>query len=121
MTTNQINIIHDLIVIALLAGFGYTLSLALEALSSKVKNENIRAALHWASQAVLFAQEYIAKGPDQHRIAVQDLRRRLTSNKKLKRFTDEEIESYIRQAYAINKTQGVLDVIKTDKDPNDLP
>lgn len=94
------------------AGFGYVGSKYLKKQAAVEKNEHIKSLLTISSQVVLAAQELLAPGRVQQSSAAADAKKRLDENNLGKYFTQAQILSYIKQAYAVNKANGTLEAVK---------
>ena len=102
------------------AGFGYAGSKYLSKQASVQKNEHMKSLLTISSQVVLSAQELLAPGKVQQASAAEDAKARLDENDLGKYFTQAQILSYIKQAYAVNKANGTLDAVKPVVSDEDL-
>jgi len=93
-------------------GGGFTISKYIKKAASTTRNEHIKSILDFASQAVIYAQNYMANGSQQQDIAINNLKERLVGNKLDKFVTDEQLTAYIQKAYAANKANSQLDAVK---------
>lgn len=93
-------------------GGGLGLSSFLRKSALTQKNERIKAALTFSSQAVLQAQTVFGGGVNQQVSAATALSQRLNEVGMGKYFTEEQVLMYIQQAYAKAKAEGTLDVVK---------
>ena len=112
MLNEILKVINTLVETGLAVGIGYVLSKGLNFLASHNKNNNIKKALIFASQAVLTAQEFLGGGNVQQAAAAAEMKKRLDENNIGKKFTQEQILTYIKQAYAVNKANGTLGAVK---------
>jgi len=94
------------------SGGGYALSKYLIKAKSITRNEHIKSALEFASQAVLTAQQIFGGGLQQQQVAAADLKNRLDKSGIGDKFTEDQILAYIKSAYASNKADGKLDTVK---------
>lgn len=112
MLNEFLKLANTLVETVLAIGIGYVLSKGLYFLATHTKNNNIKNALIFASQAVLTAQEFLGGGKVQQAAAAAELKKRLDENNIGKNFTEEQILTYIKQAYAVNKANGTLAAVK---------
>ena len=101
-------------------GGGLGLSRFLKASAATQKNEHIKTALTFASQAVLQAQAFLGGGQVQQDSAAASLKERLDTTGLGKHFTEQQILNYIQEAYAKAKADGSLDKVKPLVSEDDL-
>lgn len=101
-------------------GGGVLLSRFLKASAAKQKNEHIKTALVFASQAVLQAQALLGGGQVQQNSAASSLKQRLDETGLGKYFTEEQLLAYIKSAYAQAKADGALAEVKPVVSERDL-
>ena len=109
---NIIGLLQSAIILAFVSGGGYVASKWLKKQASSQKNEHIKTALSFASQAVLGVQGLLAPGSVQETSALANLLKRLEDNGLGHLFTEEQALAYIKQAYATNKANGTLGAVK---------
>jgi len=107
-----LEIIQTVVAVFFAGGFGYGGAKFLKKQASVQKNEHIKTILTFASQAVLSAQALLGSGKVQQESAAYDVEARLNENGLGDKFTQAQILAYIKQAYAKNKADGSLDVVK---------
>ena len=112
MLNELLKLANTLLAVFVTSGGAIALSKYLKERASTEKNENIKRALEFSSQAVLLAQEFIGTGEVQQAAAAAELKKRLDENNIGKYFTEKQILTYIKQAYAVNKANGTLDAVK---------
>lgn len=113
MTINNIiGLLQSLLILVFVSGGGYVASKWLKKQASSQKNEHIKTALSFASQAVLGVQGLLAPGSVQETSALSTLLKRLDDNGLGNLFTEEQALDYIKQAYATNKANGTLGAVK---------
>lgn len=112
MLNELLKVINTLVETGLAVGIGYVLSKGLYFLATHTKNNNIKNALIFASQAVLTAQAFIGNGEVQQAAAAAEIKKRLDENGIGKKFTEAQILTYIKHAYAVNKANGTLGAVK---------
>lgn len=112
MLNEILKVLNTLVGTGLAIGAGYVFSKGLNFAASHTKNNNIKKALIFASQAVLTAQELLGNGKVQQKNAAYDLKKRLDENGIGDKFTEAQILAYIKQAYAVNKANGSLSAVK---------
>lgn len=112
MLNEILKVVNTLVAVVIAAGGGYAASKSLKAVASHTTNNNVKKALEFASQAVLVAQGLLGSGAVQQESAAYDLKKRLDENGIGKNFTEEQILSYIKSAYAQNKANGSLAAVK---------
>lgn len=112
MLNELLKLANTLLAVFVASGGAIALSKYLKERASTEKNENIKRALEFSSQAVLLAQEFIGTGEVQQAAAAAELKKRLDENNIGKFFTEKQILTYIKQAYAANKANGTLDAVK---------
>lgn len=98
-------------------GGGLGLSSFLRKNALTQKNERIKAALTFSSQAVLQAQAMFDGGNNQQAQAATALSQRLNEVGMGKYFTEEQVLMYIQQAYAKAKAEGTLNAVKPIEAP----
>ena len=103
---------NTLLAVFVTSGGAIALSKYLQGRASTEKNENIKRALEFSNQAVLTAQAFIGTGEVQQAAAAAEMKKRLDENNIGKNFTEAQILTYIKQAYAINKANGTLSAVK---------
>lgn len=109
---NTIGLVQTAVGVSLAIGLGYTVSNWFNTLATSAKNERVKFALTIASQVVLKAQEFIANGSVQQSDAVSNFLKRIKDNGYEKYFTEEQALAYVKQAYATNKSNGMLGTVK---------
>lgn len=67
-------------------------------IKAHTRNEHIKSAVNWANQAVSYLVNSGVNTADNKQKAVDDLTARIASNKLAKKFSKEEIKSYVEQA-----------------------
>ena len=82
-------------------------------LKTTTKSANLKLALDFSVQAVTFAEKFVGTGQEQQLSAINALKQRLGSNNMLNKFTDEQIEQIIQNAYAQAKANGLIDAVST--------
>lgn len=112
MLNELLKLTNTLIAVFVASGGAIALSKYLQGRASTEKNENIKRALEFSNQAVLTAQAFIGTGAVQQAAAAAELKKRLDENNIGKNFTESQILTYIKQAYAINKANGTLAAVK---------
>lgn len=112
MLNELLKLANTLLAVFVTSGGAIALSKYLKGRESTEKNENIKRALEFSNQAVLVAQAFIGTGEVQQAAAATELKKRLDENNIGKNFTEEQILTYIKQAYAVNKANGTLDAVK---------
>ena len=112
MLNEILKLVNTLLAVFVTSGGAIALSKYLQGRVSTEKNENIKRALEFSNQAVLVAQAFIGTGEVQQAAAAAELKKRLDENNIGKNFTEEQIITYIKQAYAINKANGTLAAVK---------
>lgn len=112
MLNELLKLVNTLLAVFVTSGGAIALSKYLQGRASTEKNENIKRALEFSNQAVLTAQSFIGTGELQQAAAAAELKKRLDENNIGKNFTEEQILTYIKQAYAVNKANGTLDAVK---------
>lgn len=112
MLNELLKLANTLLAVFVTSGGAIALSKYLKGRASTEKNENIKRALEFSNQAVLVAQAFIGTGEVQQAAAATELKKRLDENNIGKNFTEEQILTYIKQAYAINKANGTLGAVK---------
>ena len=110
--SNIIGLLQTGVGVAFAVGLGYTVSKWFSTLAASAKSERMKFALTKASQVVLQAQELVANGSSQQADAVSNLLKEIKNNGYEKYFTEEQALGYIKQAYAINKSNGTLGTVK---------
>lgn len=85
----------------------------LRLMRTKSKSQNLNLALDFAIGAVTFAEKFVGTGQEQQLSAINALKERLGSNNMLNKFTDEQIEQIIQQAYAQSKSNGLISAVAT--------
>lgn len=109
---NVIGLLQSSLILVFVSGGGYVASKWLKKQASSQKNEHIKTALSFASQAVLGVQGLLAPGSVQETSALSTLLKRLDDNGLGNLFTEEQALAYIKQAYATNKANGTLGAVK---------
>ena len=112
MLNELLKLANTLLAVFVTSGGTIALSKYLKGRASTEKNENIKRALEFSNQAVLTAQAFIGTGEVQQAAAAAELKKRLDENGIGKNFTEAQILTYIKQAYAINKANGTLAAVK---------
>ncbi|MGX7042926.1 hypothetical protein [Leuconostoc holzapfelii] len=112
MLNEILKLANTAVAVFVAAGGGFGLSKFLNFKASTEKNENIKKALEFASQAVLTAQAFLGNGAVQQQAAAAELKARLDENKIGDNFTEAQILSYIKTAYAHEKANGALGAVK---------
>lgn len=112
MLNELLKLANTLIAVFVTSGGAIALSKYLKGRASTEKNENIKRALEFSNQAVLVAQSFIGTGEVQQAAAAAEMKKRLDENNIGKNFTEEQILSYIKSAYAVNKANGTLGAVK---------
>lgn len=87
----------------------------LTTLKTTTKSANLKLALDFGVQAVTFAEKFVGTGREQQLSAINTLKQRLGSNNMLNKFTDEQIEQIIQQAYAQSKASGLISAVKKEE------
>ena len=70
--------------------------------------------MDFAIGAVTFAEKVFGTGEEQRLSAINALKERLGTNNMLNKFTDEQIEQIIQQAYAQSKSNGLISAVKKE-------
>lgn len=83
----------------------------LTTIKTTTKSANLKLALDFGVQAVTFAEKFVGTGQEQQLSAINALKQRLGSNNMLNKFTDEQIEQIIQQAYAQSKANGLISAV----------
>ena len=112
MLNEILKLANTLLAVFVTSGGAIALSKYLQGHASNEKNENIKRALEFSNQAVLVAQAFIGTGAVQQAAAAAELKKRLDENNIGEKFTEAQILTYIKQAYAINKANGTLAAVK---------
>lgn len=112
MLNELLKLANTLLAVFVTSGGTIALSKYLKGRSSTEKNENIKRALEFSNQAVLVAQAFIGTGEVQQEAAAAEMKKRLDENNIGKNFTEAQILTYIKQAYAVNKANGTLAAVK---------
>lgn len=112
MLNEILKLANTLLAVFVTSGGAIALSKYLKGRASTEKNENIKRALEFSNQAVLVAQAFIGTGEVQQAAAAAELKKRLDENNIGKNFTEAQILTYIKQAYAVNKANGTLGAVK---------
>lgn len=112
MLNEILKLVNTLLAVFVTSGGAIALSKYLQGRASTEKNENIKRALEFSNQSVLTAQAFIGTGEVQQAAAAAELKKRLDENNIGKNFTEEQILTYIKQAYAVNKANGTLAAVK---------
>lgn len=112
MLNELLKLANTLLAVFVTSGGAVALSKYLKGRASTEKNENIKRALEFSNQAVLVAQAFIGTGEVQQAAAAAELKKRLDENNIGENFTEDQILTYIKQAYAINKANGTLAAVK---------
>ena len=112
MLNEILKLVNTLVAVFVTSGGAIALSKYLQGRASTEKNENIKRALEFSNQAVLTAQAFIGTGEVQQDAAAAEMKKRLDENGIGKKFTEAQILTYIKQAYAVNKANGTLAAIK---------
>lgn len=112
MLNEILKLVNTLLAVFVTSGGAIALSKYLQGRASTEKNENIKRALEFSNQSVLVAQAFIGTGEVQQAAAAAELKKRLDENNIGKNFTEAQILTYIKQAYAINKANGTLGAVK---------
>lgn len=112
MLNEILKLANTLLAVFVTSGGAIALSKYLQGRVSTEKNENIKRALEFSNQAVLVAQAFIGTGEVQQAAAAAELKKRLDENNIGEKFTEAQILTYIKQAYAINKANGTLAAVK---------
>lgn len=107
-----LKVIQTLVFVFFAGGFGYGGAKFLKKQASVQKNEHIKTILTFASQAVLTAQAFLGNGSVQQQAAAAELKARLDENHLGDNFTEAQIMSYIKTAYAREKANGALGAVK---------
>ena len=111
MLNELLKLANTLLAVFVTSGGAIALSKYLKGRASTEKNENIKRALEFSNQAVLVAQAFIG-GEVQQAAAAAEMKKRLDENNIGKNFTEAQILTYIKQAYAVNKANGTLGAVK---------
>lgn len=90
----------------------------LTTLKTTTKSANLKLALDFGVQAVTFAEKFVGTGQEQQLSAINALKQRLGSNNMLNKFTDEQIEQIIQQAYAQSKANGLISAVAKPVETN---
>lgn len=110
---NDIVKLVELAISAFLAvGGGFGLSSFLNKNAAVQRNEHIATIEKFAATGVLYAQNYMANGSQQQKLAILNLKDRLVGNKLDQFFTEDQIEAYVQHAYAQQKANGQLAAVK---------
>ena len=112
MLNEILKLVNTAVAVFVAVGGGFGLSKFLKFKASTEKNENIKKALEFASQAVLNAQAFLGNGSVQQQAAAAELKKRLDENHIGDNFTEAQILSYIKTAYAREKANGALGAVK---------
>jgi len=112
MLNELLKVLNTAVAVFVAAGGGFGVSKFLKFKASTEKNDNIKKALEFASQAVLTAQAFLGNGSVQQQAAAAELKARLDENKIGDNFTKAQILSYIKTAYAREKANGALGAVK---------
>ena len=112
MLNELLKLANTLLAVFVTSGGAIALSKYLKGRASTEKNENIKRALEVSNQAGLVAQAFIGTGEVQQAAVAAELKKRLDENNIGKNFTEEQILTYIKQAYAVNKANGTLGAVK---------
>ena len=112
MLNELLKLANTLLAVFVASGGAVALSKYLKGRESTEKNENIKRALEFSNQAVLVAQAFIGTGEVQQAAAAAEMKKRLDENNIGKNFTEEQILTYIKQSYAVNKANGTLAAVK---------
>lgn len=112
MLNEILKLVNTLLAVFVTSGGAIALSKYLQGRVSTEKNENIKRALEFSNQAVLTAQAFIGTGEVQQAAAASELKKRLDENGIGEKFTEAQILSYIKSAYALNKANGTLAAVK---------
>lgn len=112
MLNEILKLANTLLAVFVTSGGAIALSKYLQGRASTEKNENIKRALEFSNQAVLIAQAFIGTGEVQQAAAAAEMKKRLDENNIGQFFTEAQILTYIKQAYAINKANGTLAAVK---------
>lgn len=87
----------------------------LTTLKTTTKSANLNLALDFGVQAVTFAEKFVGTGQEQQLSAIIALKQRLESNNMFDKFTDEQIEQIIQNAYAQTKANGLIEAVKMEE------
>ena len=120
MLNEILKLVNTAVAVFVAAGGCLGLSKFLSFKASTEKNENIKNALEFASQAVLTAQAFLGNGAVQQQAAAAELKARLDENNIGDNFTEAQILSYIKTAYAREKASGALGAVKPLVSAEDL-
>ena len=112
MLNELLKLANTLLAVFVTSGGAVAFSKYLKGRASTEKNENIKRALEFSNQAVLTAQAFIGTGEVQQAAAAAELKKRLDENNIGQFFTEAQILTYIKQAYAVNKANGTLAAVK---------
>lgn len=112
MLNELLKLANTLLAVFVTSGGAIALSKYLQGRASTEKNENIKRALEFSTQAVLVAQAFIGTGEVQQAAAAAEMKKRLDENGIGEKFTEAQILTYIKQAYAVNKANGTLAAVK---------
>lgn len=112
MLNEILKLANTLLAVFVTSGGAIALSKYLQGRVSTEKNDNIKRALEFSNQAVLTTQAFIGTGEVQQAAAAAEMKKRLDENNLGKKFTEEQILSYIKSAYAVNKANGTLAAVK---------
>lgn len=112
MLNELLKLANTLLAVFVTSGGAIALSKYLKGRASTENNENIKRALEFSNQAVLVAQAFIGTGEVQQAAAAAEMNKRLDENNIGKNFTEAQILTYIKQAYAVNKANGTLGAVK---------
>lgn len=112
MLNEILKLVNTLLAVFVTSGGAIALSKYLQGRASTEKNENIKRALEFSNQSVLTAQAFIGTGEVQQATAAAEMKKRLDENGIGENFTESQILTYIKQAYAINKANGTLAAVK---------
>lgn len=112
MLNELLKVVNTAVALFVAVGGGFGTAKLLKLKASTEKNDNIKKALEFASQAVLSAQAFLGNGVVQQQAAASELKARLDENHLGDSFTEAQILSYIKTAYAREKANGALDAVK---------
>lgn len=105
-----LQIVQTVVFLFFAMGGGYWLSSSLKKNAAQQRNEHLKSAMTFASQAVINAQKFLDEsGEGKESRAVSDLFHRLQDNGMDKYFTANQLQSLIKEAYNINKSNGTLE------------
>lgn len=116
--SNVLNLV--LSVVSVIGAFGGLIWLEkeLKIIKTTTKSKNLKLALDFAIGAVTFAEKFVGTGQEQQLSAINALKQRLGSNDMLNKFTDEQIEQIIQQAYAQSKASGLISAVAQPVETN---